>query len=279
MDWILSVLGSGFQFITGRGYSGDDSSASAGSLHSGIDFRAAKGTPVPALVSGTVVYAANEGPDAAQYHAVSGGNVVNIRDASGQTQYAHLDSIAVRVGDFVTKGQVLGTVGNTGATSTGPHLHIGREEGGKWIDPLKSALPTLMNGPQTNPGGSAATRYVELFARVLQQPLDYVLTQPDIDRVVEYLVAVNPPSPFNDYKTPDDSRTYYHGVFDKFLGKPISAIGSSVQDLPSFPDAVGSGLGFNFDISGALMFVGIILVGVVLIATGGLFALRNRESG
>ncbi len=83
--------------------------------HTGQDFSAATGTPVYAVVSGTVV-SGNVGSWA--------GNYVAIQAADGSsTLYAHLDSTTVNVGDTVTAGQQIGTVGNTGR-SFGSHLHF-----------------------------------------------------------------------------------------------------------------------------------------------------------
>ncbi|MDO5092021.1 MAG: M23 family metallopeptidase [Propionibacteriaceae bacterium] len=83
--------------------------------HTGQDFSAATGTPVYAVVSGTVV-SGNVGSWA--------GNYVAIRAADGSaTLYAHLDSTDVQVGDQVSAGQKIGEVGSTGRSS-GSHLHF-----------------------------------------------------------------------------------------------------------------------------------------------------------
>ncbi|BCL37364.1 LysM peptidoglycan-binding domain-containing M23 family metallopeptidase [Nostoc sp. MS1] len=86
-------------------------------FHSGVDLLAAVGTPVVAIASGKVVFAKEQG---------TYGNLVIINHDGGlQSRYAHLDSINVKVGQLVKKGQVLGTVGTTGQpTSKQPHLHF-----------------------------------------------------------------------------------------------------------------------------------------------------------
>ncbi len=85
------------------------------SRHSGIDLAAPRGTDVKAPNNGKVTLAMNG--------LLSTGNTLVIDHGMGLfTSYYHLDSIAVKEGDIVEKGSVIGTVGSTGF-STGPHLH------------------------------------------------------------------------------------------------------------------------------------------------------------
>ncbi|MGW1810325.1 M23 family metallopeptidase [Streptomyces sp. NPDC002078] len=96
------------------GYKASSSLWSSGS-HTGIDFHAASGTPVHAVGSGTVVSTGWGG---------AYGNQIVIRMADGMyTQYGHLSSIGVSVGQQVTPGQQIALSGATGNT-TGPHLHF-----------------------------------------------------------------------------------------------------------------------------------------------------------
>ncbi|MEV5004831.1 M23 family metallopeptidase [Streptomyces sp. NPDC056159] len=83
--------------------------------HTGIDFHAASGTTVHAVGIGTVVETGWGG---------AYGNQVVIRMADGMyTQYGHLSSIGVSVGQQVVPGQQIGLSGATGNV-TGPHLHF-----------------------------------------------------------------------------------------------------------------------------------------------------------
>ncbi|NUP30807.1 MAG: peptidoglycan DD-metalloendopeptidase family protein, partial [Streptomycetaceae bacterium] len=83
--------------------------------HTGEDFTAASGTSVKAVTSGTIVSAGWGG---------AYGNEVVIKHADGKyTQYGHLSSISVSVGQKVSTGQQIGLSGSTG-NSTGPHLHF-----------------------------------------------------------------------------------------------------------------------------------------------------------
>ena len=84
--------------------------------HTGIDFRAAYGTPIRAVRSGVVLYAGNSGDWA--------GNHVAIRHGDGMTTMSsHMSSVAVRAGQTVGAGQIIGYVGATGR-AFGAHLHF-----------------------------------------------------------------------------------------------------------------------------------------------------------
>jgi murein DD-endopeptidase MepM/ murein hydrolase activator NlpD len=96
------------------GYKAGGAVWSSGS-HTGVDFHAASGTAVHAVGSGTVVEAGWGG---------SYGNNIVIRMNDGTyTQYGHLSSLAVSVGQTVTPGQQIGLSGATGNV-TGAHLHF-----------------------------------------------------------------------------------------------------------------------------------------------------------
>lgn len=97
-------------------------------MHSGIDFKAPRGTPVKATGKGKVVKAGRMG---------GYGKVVEVRHSNGFiTRYAHLSRIKVRVGQHVELGQMIGKVGSTGR-STGPHLHYEVRKDKKARNPAK----------------------------------------------------------------------------------------------------------------------------------------------
>ncbi|MEU9417514.1 M23 family metallopeptidase [Streptomyces sp. NPDC051000] len=98
--------------------------------HTGIDFHAASGTSVHAVGAGTVVEAGNGG--------AYGNNVVIKHNDGTYTQYGHMSSLDVSVGQQVTPGQQIGLSGSTG-NSSGPHLHFEARTGSQYgsdIDPL-----------------------------------------------------------------------------------------------------------------------------------------------
>ena len=67
--------------------------------------------------------------------------MVMLRHRNGlETQYCHLSAIHVRAGAHVSQKQIIGLVGSTGL-STGPHLHYGVKQGGRFVNPLSLKLP------------------------------------------------------------------------------------------------------------------------------------------
>ncbi|MFT3861821.1 M23 family metallopeptidase [Micropruina sp.] len=109
-------------------------------MHNGQDIGGACGQPIWAAQSGTVIKVATGGYNGGSGHNVriDGGTVGGVEL---ETAYLHMDTIAVKVGQRVHKGELLGTVGNTGI-STACHLHFSVYVNGKAVDPapyLKNA--------------------------------------------------------------------------------------------------------------------------------------------
>jgi murein DD-endopeptidase MepM/ murein hydrolase activator NlpD len=97
-------------------------------FHQGIDISTEKGQPVYATANGTVDSAAPSG----DY-----GNMITIRHDFGlATRYGHLSRFNVKVGQSVSRGDVIGFVGSTGR-STGAHLHYEILANHKLINPLQ----------------------------------------------------------------------------------------------------------------------------------------------
>ena len=97
--------------------------------HKGIDFSAAIGTDVVASFSGQVIIA-----DDTTLHQNYGKVVLIEHKGKIQSLYAHLNTFSVKSGEYISVGQKLGTVGETGRT-TGPHLHFEILKEGKRADP------------------------------------------------------------------------------------------------------------------------------------------------
>ena len=90
------------------------------------------GAPIIAPASGVVKSVSNEPGYGHTFEIDHGNGIV--------TKFAHCSRIVVHVGERVTRGQLMATVGNTGL-STGPHLHYEVHVNGRPVDPLKYVLP------------------------------------------------------------------------------------------------------------------------------------------
>ena len=104
--------------------------------HPGADFAAARGTEVFAAAGGTVINVNRTSLEAGY------GNYIDIDHGHGfVTRYAHLEEIAIRRGQKIAKGLVIGTVGNSGG-SIAPHLHYEIIRDGEQVNPA----PYMMEG-------------------------------------------------------------------------------------------------------------------------------------
>jgi len=119
--------GSQFTLHSRYGERTDPITGAPGKFHSGLDFTAAAGTPVPAAASGKVVYAG--------YNDRLGNVVIVRNDAGGYSLYGHMrDASQLGLGQRIWQGDTIGLVGSTGLRSTGNHLHysvIPAKAGGK----------------------------------------------------------------------------------------------------------------------------------------------------
>lgn len=157
---------------SGFGYRTSPLTGQVGEFHWGQDFAAACGTPVYAADSGVV--------RAAGWHPWGGGNRVEIDHGNGLvTTYNHMLGAAVKTGEPVEVGQVIGLVGSTGS-STGCHLHFETIRDGKYIDPMtftfipiaqKAALGTVQVTDYTPKDGNATnTRQPWAIPALAQEP-------------------------------------------------------------------------------------------------------------
>lgn len=112
-------------------------------MHKGVDFAAARGTPIYAAGDGAVMFAGRKG---------GYGNFVKIRhNGEYSTAYAHMKGFAkgIKSGRRVRQGQVIGYVGSTGR-STGPHLHYEILKNGVQVNPMKVKMPSGHNLDDAN---------------------------------------------------------------------------------------------------------------------------------
>ena len=116
-----------------------------GSFHNGIDIANANGTPILAIMDGTVL---DSGP------ASGYGNWIRIQHDDGTISlYGHMESLDVSTGQRVHAGQKIAGMGNLGF-STGTHLHSEVHPGG---------------GGPVDPAAWLAERGIHVYARVLHQ--------------------------------------------------------------------------------------------------------------
>lgn len=98
-----------------------------GRLHAGVDLAGPIGTPIYATADGVVNYAGR---------ATGYGRLIKITNEFGvETRFAHLNSIDVRVGQRVSRGEKIGGMGNSGL-STGSHLHYEVRDNGNPVNPM-----------------------------------------------------------------------------------------------------------------------------------------------
>jgi murein DD-endopeptidase MepM/ murein hydrolase activator NlpD len=115
------------EFTSGYGIRSDPFQGRA-ARHQGIDLAAPMGTPIYATADGMVTEAA--------WNSGGYGNLIKVDHGRGiETRYAHLSSMAVRPGQRITRGQVIGRMGSTGR-STGSHLHYEVRIDGRAVNPI-----------------------------------------------------------------------------------------------------------------------------------------------
>ena len=143
IDRIYASMGDSGDFVGGRfmypvpGYTYISSyygwRFNGSDFHTGVDFTGANvnGKSVVASNAGTVSFTKTTYIPGKSY-----GKYIIVDHGGGySTLYAHLSSVNVSVGDYVSKGQNIGNVGSTG-WSTGPHLHFEIRINGKHTNPL-----------------------------------------------------------------------------------------------------------------------------------------------
>lgn len=112
----------------GRITSGFGYRAQFGRMHKGVDFAMASGDTVRVPLPGRI--------DRVDFDRHGYGHFVVVRHDNGmETRYAHLSSVLVREGEYVSQGEPIALSGNTG-NSTGPHLHFETRYMGLAVDPM-----------------------------------------------------------------------------------------------------------------------------------------------
>ena len=125
-------------------------------FHRGVDVRARQGTPLYAAADGRVIHAGwmrGCGKTVRIEHSLT------VSSKKIWTDYCHMSSIIVKVGDSVAKGQRIGDAGNTG-NSGGAHLHYALYFDGVQVDPLGSHVKPIYDRSVEKAWGSRGTNYL-----------------------------------------------------------------------------------------------------------------------
>lgn len=149
--------------------------------HPGIDIKALKGTPVYSVMNGVVDRVSYSGSGFGNLIVLEHQDVPTLENESASTTlysgYAHLDTILVTEGEVVSKGQMIGTVGDTG-TATTPHLHFQMDN---------SEAPWHLYWPFTTAESNAVGGFFEAVNEGIGQENVYAYTVNAMDYVQVYL--------------------------------------------------------------------------------------------
>ncbi len=130
LDHTPSILPSEGYFSSGYGYRTHPFTGQR-HFHAALDIANRVGTPVYATANGKVTSVGKNG---------GLGRMITIDHGYGyQTRFGHLNEFKVKVGQRVKRGDVIGTIGNSGS-STGPHVHYEVIRHGKHLNPYKYIL-------------------------------------------------------------------------------------------------------------------------------------------
>lgn len=174
MDGVLYATGSPSSLNVTSEFSPSRTINGVTSSHTGMDIGASGNSTdyVIASMKGTVYSTSNTCDNNGYYKNPCGGgygNYIVIEHTGGiYSVYAHLkpDSIIVNTGDVVNQGQIIAEMGNSGS-STGKHLHIGFEVGGRGsqfaVNPREYIFPDNPRPVTVVSGGSESTTHGELI--------------------------------------------------------------------------------------------------------------------
>lgn len=147
-------------------------------LHNGQDVAAPYSSPILAAHDGTVIWAG--------WDRVGGGNGVQLSTGQYSTLYFHMNEpAAVRVGQSVLAGDVIGYVGSTGA-ATGPHLHFMLRLPGGDVDPM----PYLRATPDPDPDPGPAPDPQQKEDEDMSRPVCVATEVKDAEGGTGYMVRI-----------------------------------------------------------------------------------------
>jgi len=194
--------------------------------HRGVDLAAAPGTAVRAANDGIVSFAGQVG-GTVHVTVTHAGNL--------RTSYSFLSSVAVRVGQGVARGEVVGTTGGSGPDHDGHVLHFGLRIGDRYVDPMTLFSP------------SDLTRLVHLVKA--QAPDETSWSVASERRALQASLALPSAGDSSAAAGGDESHDCGDGV--PFIGAAVDAVcdvGGWLGDTAG--DALDAGLGFVHDVTG-----------------------------
>ncbi|MCF7812356.1 S-layer homology domain-containing protein [Candidatus Gracilibacteria bacterium] len=162
-----------------------DGTENSGS-HTGVDIKAPIGTPVRAVANGEVYKTGNQTTGFGKHIVIAHVGIPDPENPNQKTTllsaYAHLSSISVREGQKVTKGQVIGKVGDSGM-ATAPHLHFQIDKSDApffpywpftWDDVKNAGLNSYFDAVKNGIGKSNGLRYTVHPMRFVSNFQNYV---------------------------------------------------------------------------------------------------------
>ncbi len=189
--------------------------------HEGVDIFAKKGTPLVAVTDGVITKVGTNN---------LGGNVVWLQDSKRglSIYYAHLDQQLVQSGQRVSRGDTIGTVGNSGnAKTTPPHLHFGIYTWNRGaIDPL----PFIYRHNLDLPRIAAGEELVGNLARTEDRTTNFYLTpaakQPVVMKLPRHtaLAVQGASGSFVRVRLPDGRAGYVSSRAVQLLDRPVDQL-------------------------------------------------------
>lgn len=157
-----------------------------GKLHKGIDWGAPTGTPYPAVAGGKVIRS-EFGRPGSGFNGY--GNYVLVQGAGGMSYlYGHNSRNRVKVGDQISRGQIIAEVGSTGQ-STGPHVHFETRKNGIAIDPDSMGGMSGLSTKFTGSGAAAAKNWITQAMRITGTPMSFL---PGLMKIAQKESGFNP---------------------------------------------------------------------------------------
>lgn len=140
------------------------------SPHTGIDYATPLSTQIQSIGDGIVQSVVWDNKI---------GNTIKVNLENGyQVVYGHLQNFFVKTGEKITEEQIIATSGNTGSSTTGPHLHLTALYNGNYVDPT-SLINKTNEGIFSNITNSMQDKIGDFFINLFQNFYHFVLNNSD----------------------------------------------------------------------------------------------------